>query len=133
MLNHQPPPNWVAERAKCRVDILFEALCQVVERDVAEYNKLPARLPDGCTYSTESTVEGTMPILRVYHITDGKTDAVASFVQLEQGINVWVVEKGWLLAFPEWVEQTRSCLLSFGGNRYKVWELSQKVLGPLFF
>ena len=131
MLNQ--PPNWVAERAKCRVDLLFDALCQVVERDVAEYNKLPAGLRRGCSFSAESINEGTMPVLRVYHTTDGKTDAAASFTQLEQGINVWVVEKGWKLASPEWVEQTKSCLLSIDGALCKVWELSQRVLGPLFF
>ena len=37
MLNH--PPNWVAERAECKIDLLYDALCQVVQRDVAEANK----------------------------------------------------------------------------------------------
>ena len=49
MLEHGQPPNWVAERAKCRLALIFEALSQLVERDVAEFNKVaprPATWPD---------------------------------------------------------------------------------------
>ncbi len=40
---------------------------------------------------------------------------------------------GAFLARPDWVDRSQSCFLSVGGTRYKVWELSQRVLGPLFF
>ncbi len=33
VLNYQTPPNWVVERAKCRIDPLFEAVCHAVEVD----------------------------------------------------------------------------------------------------
>ena len=127
------PPNWVAERAKCRIDLLFDALCQIVERDVTEFNQLPSSLRRGCTFTAACGDEGTTPVLRVYHVIDNESQAVASFTPLRQGINIWVIDKGWQLAFPEWVEQTQSCLLSFDGERSKIWELSQRVLGPLFF
>ena len=129
-------PNWVAERAECKIDLLYDALCQVVERDVAEANKLPPDLRGGFTYSAERNDEGTMPLLRVYRSHEGATDssaqAVATFAQSQASIHV-NAETGRFLARPEWADQTRSCLLSTDGTRYKVWELSQKVLGPLFF
>ena len=58
MLNH--PPNWVAERAECKIDLLYDALCQVVERDVAEANKLSPDLRGGFTYSVERNDEGRL-------------------------------------------------------------------------
>ena len=133
MLNH--PPNWVAEHAECKIDLLYDALCQVVERDVAEANKLPPDLRGGFTYSMERNGEGTMPLLRVYRSREGKpagpAQPVATFSQSQASIHV-TAETGTFLARPEWVDQTRSCLLSIGGTRCKVWELSQRVLGPLF-
>ena len=134
MLNQ--PPNWVAERAECKIDLLYDALCQVVERDVAEVNKLPTDLRGGLTFSADRNDEGTMPLLRVYRSHEGASDssaqAVATFAQLQASIHV-TAETGTFLARPEWVDQTRSCLLSIEGAQYKVWELSQKILGPLFF
>ena len=131
MLNQSP--NWVTERAKCRIDLLFEALCQVIERDVAEANKMPTDLRGGFTFSADRTDEGTMPFLRVYRSQEGgSAQVVASFVQLEASIHVTAMT-GNFLARPEWVEQSRSCFLSIQDNRYKVWELSQRVLGPVFF
>ena len=134
MLNH--PPNWVAERAECKIDLLYDALCQVVERDVAEANKLSPDLRDGFTYSVERNDEGTMPLLRVYRSREGKpagpAQPVATFSQSQASIHV-TAKTGNFLARPEWVDQTRSCFLSIDGTPYKVWELSQRVLGPLFF
>ena len=135
MLNQ--PPNWVAERAECKIDLLYDALCQVVERDVAEANKLPPDLRGGFTYSVERTDEGTMPLLRVYRSREGKpagpAQPVATFSQSQASIHVTAAGTGGFPARPEWVDQTSSCFLSIGGTPYKVWELSQRVLGPLFF
>ena len=131
MLNH--PPNWVAERAECKIDLLYDALCQVVERDVAEANKLPPDLRGGFTYSVERNDEGTMPLLRVYRSQEGASaEPVATFSQSQASIHVTAMT-GNCLARPEWVEQSRSCFLSISGTRHQVWELSQRVLGPLFF
>ena len=134
MLQH--PPNWVAELAERRIDLQFEALCQVIERDVAEVNKLSPDLRGGLTFSAYRNDEGTRPLLRVYRSDEGasnsSTKAVATFMQSQAGIHV-TTESGMFLARPEWVALTRSCLLSVEGNHYKVWELSQKILSPLFF
>ena len=134
MLNQ--PPNWVAERAECKIDLIYDALCQVVERDVAEANKLLPDLRGGFTYSVERNDEGTMPLLRVYRSHEGKpagpAQPVATFSQSQASIHV-TAETGTFLARPEWVDQTHSCFLSIADTRYKVWELSQKILGPLFF
>ena len=135
MLDH--PPNWVAERAECKIDLLYDALCQIVERDVAEANKIPPDLRSGFTYSVERNDEGTMPLLRVYRSREGKpagpAQPVATFSQSQASIRVMAAGTGGFLARPEWVDQTRSCFLSIDGTPYKVWELSQRVLGPLFF
>ena len=41
MLNYDQPPNWVKGRADCRLDLMFEALKQIIERDIKEFNDLP--------------------------------------------------------------------------------------------
>ena len=42
MMNYSQPPNWVKGQADCSLDLMFEALIQIVTRDVDEANRLYA-------------------------------------------------------------------------------------------
>ena len=44
------PPNWVAERAKCSVDLVYLALRDVGCRDVKEINGLAEEKRHGFTF-----------------------------------------------------------------------------------
>ena len=39
MIEHREPPNWVLGRSECTLNMTFEALVQIVNRDVDEANK----------------------------------------------------------------------------------------------
>ena len=36
--------RWVMDRARCSLDLVFDALIEIVERDVKDMNSLPATL-----------------------------------------------------------------------------------------
>ena len=136
MLGHQPPPNWVAARADCKVDLLFEALCQIVKRDVSEVNKLSSDMRGGYIFDASLNGDGTKPLLRVYRASETAPDDPRSVVTFEQ--TRWDIRiqsrraKEGIVATP-WVDEAGTCLLSVDGTRYRVWELSREVLSPLFF
>ena len=135
MINHEQPPNWVAERAKCRIDVIFEALSQVVERDVAEFNKLPRDQRRGLTIEVVTNGEGTSPILQVYRRDEHGSQASVIFIQRPTAIEVQMTQGRQLLLHTNWNNDRRTCLLTTHDNdmTYKVWELSQATLGPLLF
>ena len=137
MINHTPPPNWVAERAKCRVDLIFEALSQVVRRDVEEANKLSARLRHDRTFTAEANTDGIYPLLRVYRTVCGESETIASFEQREQVILVQRGREACCSVHPEWHENRKSCVLvmmaTFKQEFPDVWLLSQWTLEKGFF
>ena len=136
MLDHQQPPNWVAARAACKVDLLFEALCQVVNRDVAEVNKLSSDMRGGYMFAVGYNGDGTRPLLRVYRVAETSPNdrrSIATFEQKRWDIRIQSrKDKGVVVATP-WADEVGTCLLSVDGTRYRVWELSREVLAPLFF
>ena len=143
MGDHQPPPNWVAERARCNLDLTWESLIQVVQRDVVEANKIPTSVRGDYIFDIERNDEGTSPTLRVgRREADGhEYNGSVTFTKFPSSIIVSSPYFGLthgtdvarITATPEWSEQTLSCRLHVNGEQHKVWELSQIVLGPLFF
>ncbi len=134
MLNHQPPRNWIADRVDCNIDLIFEALCQVVERDVSEMNKLSSDTRNRYIFSTGSNGDGVYPMLRVYRSLEDFPDKrydIATFEQRQAYI--CIVAPGISLKARPWVDKEGCCLLDIDGTQYRIWELSQKILGPLFF
>lgn len=135
MLDHEPPPNWVTEWAKCRIDVIFEALSQVVERDVAEFNKLPQDQRRGLTSSVVKNGDGTEPILRVYRLDDDGSKTNATFTLQPTCIKVQAPRSDLSFLYPIVDTKLRTCLLMDYALKktYKVWEISQAALGPLLF
>ena len=138
MLNHEPPPNWVAERAKCNVDLVFEALAEVVRRDVGEVNKLSIKRRRGFAFRFEQSDEGQYPRLRVFRFREGEPDSDATLdVTFKKTINTirvyQVPDRSPLVAYPRWIEKSATCRLYVDDASIKVWELSQRTLGPFFF
>ena len=138
MIDHHEPPHWVVERAKCNLELVFEALCQVLERDVNEVNELPERQRHGRRFLYEVNVDGTMPIAKVNreHGTSNP-DRQEVYARFERGDAAITIQASSLShaehARVRWDEGARSCKLYVGDIKYEVWELSQWVLGPMFF
>ena len=131
MINHKQPPNWVRERSKCTLDLKFTALREIVERDVAEFNKLNEQDRQGFSCSVKFDSEGTRPRFRVK-----RSDGEASTFELDHwAIRIWPPfgVKPPHLAFAVWDEKAATCRMRFNERSCRVWEISQSVLGPLFF
>lgn len=138
MIDHKPPPNWVVERAKCNLDLTFEALAEVVKRDVDEMNQLSPKRRRNYEFSFEQNGEGVTPRLRVIRYPEGEPDAdgalYVTFEKSTSAIRIVQAPDGTaFLASPTWVESTSSCRLQIDGEGFQVWEISQRFLGPLFF
>ena len=130
MLERQAPPSWVTKRAECNLDLIFEALSQIVTRDVGEMNALPESKRNGYTYKVETNSDGVFPIIRVGKVSSAGEEVRAVFFQLKRDFihtnasgNVHV----------RWDQEANACQLLINENRYEVWQVSQWVLGPLFF
>ena len=126
-------PNWVAERAKCRVDLIFESLCQIVVRDVKEANKLPVGLRHGRTFTLDMADEGTAPIAQVSRTVNGERETIATFELEGEVVKVVVMDGGVNRAHLEWDEASRKCLLTVGGETFALWRFSQRMLNIGFF
>ena len=139
---HTPPPNWVVERAKCRIELTFEALVQIVERDVSEMNDLPMSRRRGYRFEVEINGEGLRPLLRVRRCLDSDTDRgderTVTFECFDDWIGIKASGKNPRRASLKWHNASASCRLfvdlkELKDRPFEVWELSQEYLGPIFF
>ena len=58
MTDEESPPNWVLDRARCSLDLTFDALVEIVERDVQQMNSLPAKIRNGDQFCIERNGDG---------------------------------------------------------------------------
>ena len=140
MINHQQPPNWVAEHApQCDLDLTFEALAQIVKRDVEEINNLPLEKRQGYSFALKYNGKGTCPLLRVSRFPEipfyKRDDLCVTFMKSPEAIEICCVDGDPLLAYPKWDKSASSCKLYVKGQdgNYELWELSKMALKPLFF
>ena len=135
-MNTQSPPNWVAERAKCNLDLTFEALFQIVQRDVEEANKLSAKRRRGFAFRLEQNGEGIHPLFSVRRFPEDDQDSNdAKSVCFEKSINAIRIsaQEDDMLAYPRWNKVSHSCKIFLKDQPHELWEISHIVLGPLFF
>ena len=129
MLNYGPPLNWVPARADCRLDLTFQELRRLIERDVHEFNKLPTHSRANRTFRIASDNTGT----RVEQVTEGRdnqphvifTMSTAAIRVNGGGVQFYVK--------PRWTGSTCDLFVNDNDGPYKVWEISQMALSNLFF
>ena len=136
-IDHTSPPNWVAARAKCNLDLTFDALFQIIQRDVSEMNKLSETRRRGYSFDIEQNGEGLHPSIRVRRFPeqdpDGNKILWVTFTKSTAAIRIESPLGEVELAYPQWEESSCSCRLHIDGKRYRAWEVCQRALGPLFF
>ena len=127
MIEHREPPNWVLGRAKCTLLVRFEALAQIVKRDVAEANKA-IEMRD---FVYEDCTEGTRPFMR---ISERGTDKAVNIAIAETN-TIRVSGAGIAPGFhvrPRW--DGKQCRMYLRDKEpYELWEISQAALENLFF
>ena len=124
-------PNWVKGRANCNLPTVFAVLCEIVQRDVQEFNALPSKDRRERLFRCKNMEckqdGGTYPTLRV---EDGDGQGV-DFALSRAAIAV----SGRFYIKPEWHFQTRTCRFRVddGKTFLELWQVSQQGLGSLFF
>ena len=137
MMKHTPPPEWVTGRANCRADLKFEALWQIVERDVAEFNNLPEeKRPDGRLFDFIENGEGVTPVLHVEQRGAGNPGSrrSVSFGLTNGSIRIKGVGSDFTVT-PKWAARERECRCYIDGKHQptELWDVSRLALEPLFF
>lgn len=127
MIEHREPPNWVLGRAECTLAMTFEALTQIVERDVNEANKAI----EGRTFEFEQCTEGMRPFVRVSE--KGTDKAIDISITNTNAIRVSGagVKPGFYVR-PRW-DGKRCRLYVRDDDPQELWQISQVVLENLFF
>lgn len=134
MMNYSQPPNWVKGRADCNLDLTFEALIQIVTRDVAEANQLHAEGRSKRRFRIESNDAGTRPLVKVEQV-DGESDGTRPQVLFEMSETAIRVNGAGVAFFvqPQW-DGTACRLHVDGADRpSELWRISQRALSRLFF
>lgn len=127
-------PNWVRGRANCNLSKVFADLCEIVKRDVQEFNALPANDRRDRLFHWDSIHReedgGNYPTLRV----EDEAGNGVSFELSPAAITVATATKRFYIK-PEWHFERRSC--DFRVNDQErfllLWEVSQQGLDRLFF
>ncbi len=130
-------PSWVEARAACTLASLFAALCEAIERDVAEARAAPSSSRrDPYAYSVRSS-ENALAVTRE---PTGRAQDALTVVQIrmgEEAIRLQYELPGgqWKnnMAWPAWDARTMGCALLMDDDRYEPWQLSMRLLYPLFF
>ena len=135
LMVHEQPPSWVEKRATCRIDLIFEALSQILERDVDEFNSLLPNLRHQRTASVAQNGDGTHPLIRVYRAEENGSETILTFTLHGTTISIQTPGKEGAMLGVAWDTVTRSCLLvdKETEDRFKVWQVSERSLGPFLF
>ena len=128
-------PNWVAERAKCNLDLVFMAIRDIVERDVKEINNVEREKRHDFTFELQN---GPKPGPQRFGVirkrtNQGGTSNYVHFTQFATGIEIEDFNEEKFQVVAEWDEQKASCRLKVNDVILEPWQVSQKVLASFFF
>ena len=138
-LDKESPHDWISEIAGCDLDLTFNALYQVLKRDVDIANNLPVKKRRNFKFKLERNGEGTSPVLRIMRAVEGgdewdhenkvEFDLYANAVRLDCPF----LNNRFTTIYPKWDNETSSCKLYINDRHMKVWEISRLALQPLIF
>ena len=129
-------PNWVKERAECTLRFAFEQLCKEIQDDLEAMEPYPDIVVHDCknvrverennkfrVQCDSQLWDKTVTLIRVYLGTDKiriwSCDAEGK--PQETGLR------------PQWNVEQDCCELLYDGLPLAYWEVSKRVLEPLFF
>ena len=130
------PFNWVKARADCNLDLSFQALRSVVERDVREARNTAALTQCGTQFEFQAEAQGILPMFTVRRIVGNRTQGQAIFTQEAHAITVDFGSGSSESSFEvtaEWDEKECACRLSVDNDPCEIWQISRRALEWLFF
>ena len=129
----ESPPNWVKERADCNLDMVFEALFSVADRDVAEVNRVSSLTKNGVSFAVQREDGGMLPTFRVDRKKGGKSVEHVSFQKDQYQIAIVRSLGDGFSVRAKWDYQGQCCKLLVQDVPHEVWQVSMAALEPLFF
>ena len=126
-------PNWVAARANCNIDDVFERLLEYVSYDVHQFNQLPERASRGRKFTCERRDAHTILIAPL--VKDG-LDRMDTVCLSKSGDNILVFRQSLLQFVVELVwdyEALKGKLRVEDNEDQPLWMVSQQALGDLLF
>ena len=130
------PPNWVLDRARCTLGLTFQALAEIVERDVKQVNQLDSENRHQRTFQIERNEDGLKETIQVQCFPDGKPGNLynggVTFVKTRTSIEVFALDKKFQM-IPEWDNKNCVCLLQVNGDQLETWQVSRRALSSFFF
>lgn len=139
MDRHIEPPRWVKALSECNVSHKFDALSEIVKRDVDDANSLAPRVRGNCIFKFFEHNEG---VCRKFEVTrrqqeNMRDDGSIVFKEFENHIEVEYFPSKLkpCTIKPQWCDEKASCILRVDDSEreFQVWEVSQKFFGPLVF
>ena len=120
-------PNWVRGRAECNLRMTFDALSQIVERDVEEANKVFRDRQFKC----EQSEKGIRPLMYVSEV--GADEGVG--VEFKMSKTAIRINGGGVQFFirPRWDGHECQMHINDEPHAHELWEISQRALIRLFF
>lgn len=130
------PFNWVKARAECNLDLSFEALRSVVQRDAQVANDTPSLTEGGTVrFSFQAEGQGTHPMFAVHRLREGSVFGQTRFTQHPQKITVdfGPASETSFGVTALWDDESYTCRLMMDGKPCEIWEVSRRALEWLFF
>ncbi len=127
--------NWVALRAKCTRQGVFDRLSDVIKCDVNKFNDLASEKRGNAIFGHTRKDRGTIGvgIKTSRGVLYGED---ADYVWLKITATSIEVYRKDALAFEVeqcWNDQTLDCDLLINDQCYSIWQISQKAIGDLLF
>ena len=122
--------NWVSRRYSCNGQSIFDSLYVRAELDVKRINAASGNE----RFAMSADGNGSFIVL----LSDNEITRRATFALGETGIVIVTVENEGRLPTTmkvshAWDAKTATCQLTVDDEPLKLWEISQRALGPLFF
>ena len=135
MIAHEPPFNWVKARVDCDSRLIFQALLDVVRRDVDEINRAEPGKRHGFQFNLHESPEGTIPRFVVGRTHPNYTESPPRGAVFERHPTIVkiILHDEVIEIVPVWDEATSSCRFTIDDIPYKVCQVAQKALSRLFF
>lgn len=126
--------NWVALRAACTEQGIFDEIAEAIERDVERYNALKSERRPGRRFLCERHDISSLGVAQVGE--GGRPIVGAGFVGLKKGVKIRALRgRGeiWFEIEHKWNPDTLTCDLMIGDRVLSVSQISQRILCDLLF
>ena len=130
--------HWVMEQGNCTIEYQFQALVQIVKRDIEEMNEFPTAVRRDYTFQPHDDDDRVRPMLTVqrYRTPDDPQD-ICRFMLDRQARDIVVTphDRPQFQVVVRWSESDRTCHLYIKGEDTPslLWQISQRALAPQFF